>query len=1020
MPRRHYGSRSARPAQSHGTEAGRQDAVAHAGSLADAIVGLYRASVDGEVLDANATCLDLLGYPGLDTLRKVDVREVFADPTAGQSLLEALARDGVAADVECAVRRYGGDVVWVRLTARLVRSPDGAAPYVEGALVDITDRVRAEEQARWRAARFETLNAITSSAVAATNIESLFEFTIDSALKTLRADAGHMWTLTTSVLRGMSREVGTSLRAARLATGADPYGARAVNDWAAHPPAGSEQLAAAVAAGGFCASMRAPILAGDRPVGGVVVLSVRPRAWAPDELQLIEAIGRQIGAAVHRLQQAEVTRRTAELEAFCDLGRRLREARGEQDMYPIVVEHARELVNADQGALAFASPEKETFTVAYTAGIEKERPGWVFGAQPVHSGLVLRTGTTFVTPNFSAEVASPWPEGTPYHLAGPLVIVPVRSEEQVIGTLRMARWNRPGVLPFTDAEVRLVEGCAEIAGTAIRRARLHSDLERAYLDMVLTLARTVDARDRYTSNHSEVIASRAVRLARALGCADEEVRDIEWAARLHDIGKLSVPDDILQKPGPLSPSDWEIMRQHPVVGSEILRPVERMAHVARLVRAHQERWDGTGYPDGLRGDGIPLGARILAVVDAYSAILDDRAYARARTPGEALEELRRCAGAQFDPAIVDAFCHMLACDDPGRAQVDAGTPGAGAAAPVPAPRAAPSAATAPRVKQALPALTDLAKRLLRPLDLPTVLDEILRQIQEVFGYSLCGVFFIDEETQELYVMAQRGFAAGVAQWRFPIGERGIVGWVARHKRAYYAPDVVLDPYYVAAFPDTRSDAAFPLIVDDRIIGVLNVESPAVDAFPKENREVLEAFAILAGLAILRAQRDDDLTRLALTDGLTGLANRRALWEALEREIARGQRESRPVSVLVIEVDRFKYCNDVLGHLEGDRVLRAIADSLRANSRAMDMVARFGGDEFVILLADTDAGTACQIAERARARIAELMFARPAQITVSIGLATTPQDGMTGEALIEAADQRMYEAKRAGGNCVRVA
>ncbi len=127
-----------------------------------------------------------------------------------------------------------------------------------------------------------------------------------------------------------------------------------------------------------------------------------------------------------------------------------------------------------------------------------------------------------------------------------------------------------------------------------------------------------------------------------------------------------------------------------------------------------------------------------------------------------------------------------------------------------------------------------------------------------------------------------------------------------------------------------------------------------------------------------------------------------------------------MSVLVIEVDRFKYCNDVLGHLEGDRVLRAIADSLRANSRAMDMVARFGGDEFVILLADTDAGTACQIAERARARIAELMFARPAQITVSIGLATTPQDGMTGEALIEAADQRMYEAKRAGGNCVRVA
>jgi len=590
----------------------------------------------------------------------------------------------------------------------------------------------------------------------------------------------------------------------------------------------------------------------------------------------------------------------------------------------------------------------------------------------------------------------------------------------VIGTLRMARWNRPGALPFTDDEVRFVEGCAEIAGTAIRRARLHSDLERAYLDMVLTLARTVDARDRHTSNHSEVIARRAVRLARAFGCADEEVRDIEWAARLHDIGKLSVPDSILQKPGPLSEAEWEIMRQHPVVGSEILVPVERMAHVAGLVRSHQERWDGTGYPDGLRGDNIPLGARILAVVDAYSAILEDRAYARARTAGEALEELRRCGGTQFDPAIVDAFCRMLTRDDAEAATADAAKPDSGAETPAPAPRTTGSPAYVPRVRRALPALTDLAKRLLRPLDLPMVLDEILRQIQEVFGYPLCDVFFIDEETRELHVMAQRGFATSVAPWRFPIGERGIVGWVARHKRAYYAPDVVLDPYYVAASPDTRSDAAFPLIVDDRIIGVLNVESPAVDAFPKENREVLEAFAILAGLAILRAQRDDDLTRLALTDGLTGLANRRALWEALEREIARGEREHRPVTVLVIEVDHFKYCNDVLGHLEGDRILRVIADTLRANSRAMDMVARFGGDEFVILLADTDAATACQIAERVRARVAELIFARAAQMTVSIGLATMPQDGATGEALIEAADQRMYEAKRAGGNCVGAA
>jgi len=1007
-------------ARSDDTDRGLGDSAARYRSLfTNAPVGLFRTSMDGRILEANRAWLDMLGYPDVEALQDLTGEALYVDPAVHRQYLYRLEREGAATNVECALRRRDGVVIWVLASTRLVRADDGTPAYLEGAMVDITGQ--AGRGVHLRATRFEALNAIVASAVAATDLEALFEAALETTISTIGADAGAIWVGETIVLKGISRDACTNLAKGRQATNVDLRALRAVDDWLDHAPANTGPLAAAIRQTGFRAAIRAPVVAAGGVIGGIAVFSTSPRAWARDDLVLLETIGKQIGVAAQRLQLAAATRqRTAELEAFYDLSRRLREARSEQEMYPIVVDHARQLLGADMGALAFAAPDHEKFTVAYSVGIEREGPGHVFGAHHTRSGLVLRTGNTFVTPDFSAQ-ASPGPGGgPPYHLAGPLVIVPVRSEDEVIGTLRMARWKRPDARPFSDAEVRLLEVLAEMAGTAIRRAHLHNDLEHAYIEMMLALARTVDARDSYTSDHSEQIATRAVRLARALGCTESEVQDIYRAGLLHDIGKLAVPDHILRKPGALDAAEWRVIRQHPIVGAEILRPVDRLGRVAPLVRHHQEWWDGAGYPDGLRGEAIPLGARILAVVDAYSAILDDRAYSPARTPAEALEELRRCAGTQFDPQVVETFCQVAMTHEVEPWWQGVKTAPPGSAVTSPAASIGQSLSSAWRAGRAMPAMTELAKRLLRPLDLATVLDEVLRQIQEVFGYPTCGVFFIDEPAQELYMVAQRGLDPSVAQMRLAVGKRGVIGWVAGHRHPYYAPDVTQDPHYVAASPATRSEAAFPLIVDDRIIGVVDVESPEVNAFSKESRDMLEAFAVIAGLAILRAQRDGELNRLALTDGLTGLANRRALWDALHREIARARRQNRPVSVLVIEIDRFKVCNDRLGHLEGDHILQTVAAVLQANTRGMDLVARFGGDEFVVLLPDAGAAIACQVAERVRAQVEGLRFLRTTQVTVSLGQASMPEDGATAESLIEMADQRMYEAKRRGGNQVGAA
>jgi len=270
-------------------------------------------------------------------------------------------------------------------------------------------------------------------------------------------------------------------------------------------------------------------------------------------------------------------------------------------------------------------------------------------------GYVAKTGENLLIKDISKDerFKKENPRKSSKYKTDSLVCVPLNIKEEIIGVLSIN--NKINGDSFDETDLEMASVFASQAAIAIENANLYENMHKSYISTVRALSAAIDAKDKYTSGHSNAVTAYTIPIAQELGIEKEELGKLEYAGLLHDIGKIGIMEQILNKPGRLTNEEFGIIKKHPVIGFEILKSIDFLKDVTLLVKFHHERWDGKGYPDGLKETAIPLGARIIAVADTFDAMTSDRPYRKGLPVEVAIDEIKRCSGSQFDPTIVDAF-----------------------------------------------------------------------------------------------------------------------------------------------------------------------------------------------------------------------------------------------------------------------------------------------------------------------------------------------------------------------------
>jgi diguanylate cyclase (GGDEF)-like protein/putative nucleotidyltransferase with HDIG domain len=562
--------------------------------------------------------------------------------------------------------------------------------------------------------------------------------------------------------------------------------------------------------------------------------------------------------------------------------------------------------------------------------------------------------------------------------------------------------------------------------------KLHVEqIAELHLRTIEALALAIDAKDHTTHDHLQRVRVYALEIGKEMGLSSLDLEALRAAALLHDIGKLAVPEHIINKPGRLSPEEFEKMKIHPVVGGEILERVNFPYPVVPIVRAHHEKWDGTGYPDGLRGEQIPIGARILTIVDCLDALTSDRQYRRGIPLEEAMQEVVSQAGKQFDPRVVEILqrryleLEHLAKAGFGHAELvklstDIKVPnGCAPAAGFEKVKTGASKggflASIVAARYEAQALLEFSTALGRSLSLYETLSVVAARLRKLVPYDAIAIYLLRGEKLIPEYVTGDDFRV-FSSLEIPLGE-GLSGWVAQNRTPIVNGNPSVEPGYLndpQRASSMSSALAIPLVrSDNTILGVLALYRLPADAFLTDHLRILLATSEKIAASIENAIKYQAAADSATVDYLTGLPNARSLFLHLDSEISRCKREKSHLATVVCDLDGFKQINDKLGHLAGNKVLELFARKLNLSCREYDFASRMGGDEFVVVAPRLDRLAVEEMCERVKVVAADSAREICPQVTLSasVGVAFYPDDGEDAEQLLVSADKRMYSMKQ---------
>jgi diguanylate cyclase (GGDEF)-like protein/putative nucleotidyltransferase with HDIG domain len=604
----------------------------------------------------------------------------------------------------------------------------------------------------------------------------------------------------------------------------------------------------------------------------------------------------------------------------------------------------------------------------------------------------------------------------------------------VISTLFYVAYN------FNEKRLR------ELSEAEAERRRHAEEMATIHMNTIESLAIAIDAKDQTTHGHVRRTQIYATQMGKLFKVSESDLSALHAGALLHDIGKLAVPEYILNKPGKLTEAEFARMKIHPTVGGDILKRVKFPYPVEDIVRYHHEKWDGSGYPKGLKGEQIPLIARIISVVDFYDATRCDRPYRKGMKREDSLALLNNMVGTAFDPKVVKIFTEhvvefdrLIASEDiqeqvASAPAIDTETstkPDAGLASDILGAPVDPAESSGFRsiseAQREVFALHEIAQTIGSSLNLSDTVTLVANKLKSIVPFDSCVIFLVDERSGKAVAAHATGEEAELfSSRRITVGD-GITGWVIANARSMCNASPELDMVGVSdeIVKRFRGVLVSPLLREDGAFGAISLYSQSRTSYTTEHVRLLESVCQHASSALNNALTYEKTRESALVDPLTELPNARGFYMMLEQRIAECQRMNREsLAVLCMDIDDFKVVNDQYGHSIGDRLLASVAGVVRRELRQMDILTRYAGDEFVAIMPMASSKMAGAIADRIRNTVEEQLFSvrtgTMIGLGVSLGVACFPDDGETSEELLTAAARRMQRDKHARKTILTVA